>query len=172
MGETIRYTTGACSLGFILVAASDKGVCAISIGDDSEGLADNFTRRFPGAKTGNDKELCGWLEKVTAFVESPKNGLELPLDIRGTDFQKRVWTALQKIPCGATASYAEVARKIGAPKAARAAATACAANPLPLVIPCHRVIHKGGSLSGYGCGVERKRILLAREANRVVPRSH
>jgi AraC family transcriptional regulator, regulatory protein of adaptative response / methylated-DNA-[protein]-cysteine methyltransferase len=163
MGEEIRYTTGACSLGFALVAASGKGVCAISLGDDSEALAIELKIRFPKATVASDRELKGWLARTVSFVESPEKGLELPLDIRGTDFQKRVWAALIEIPLGATASYSEVARKIGSPKAARAVATACAANPLPLVIPCHRVIHRDGSLSGYGCGSERKRVLLAHE---------
>lgn len=164
--EDIRFAVGECSLGSILVAASKKGVCAISLGDDAEALLRDLQDRFPQANliAGDDA-----FEKITATVigcvESPGLGLNLPLDLRGTVFQQRVWQALRDIPPGATASYAEIARRIGAPKSVRAVAGACAANPLPIAIPCHRVISANGAASGYRFGIERKRALIAREAS-------
>ena len=164
-GATIRFAAGECSLGSILVAASDKGVCAILLGDDPDALAHDLQDRFPKAKLlGADAAFERWVATVVGFVEAPRLGLDLPLDVRGTAFQQRVWQALRDIPAGSTASYAEVAKKIGAPKAVRAVAQACAANVLAVAIPCHRVVRNDGSLSGYRWGVERKRKLLEREA--------
>jgi AraC family transcriptional regulator of adaptative response/methylated-DNA-[protein]-cysteine methyltransferase len=160
----IRFTVGQCSLGSILVAASDIGLCAISLGDDADRLIRNLQDRFPRAeRIGGDRELDQWVAKVVGCVEAPQNGLDLPLDLRGSAFQLRVWQALRQIPVGETASYADIARRIGAPKAVRAVAGACAANPLALVIPCHRVVRSDGGLSGYRWGAERKAELLRRE---------
>jgi AraC family transcriptional regulator, regulatory protein of adaptative response / methylated-DNA-[protein]-cysteine methyltransferase len=163
----IRFGVGQCSLGVILVAATDKGVCSIMLGDDPDALVRELEDRFPKARLiGGDTEFEAWMAKVVGFVEAPAIGLDLPLDIRGTAFQQRVWQALRQIPAGATASYAEVAEKIGAPEAFRAVAGACASNPIALAIPCHRVVRTDGALSGYRWGVARKRALLDREAGR------
>jgi AraC family transcriptional regulator of adaptative response/methylated-DNA-[protein]-cysteine methyltransferase len=160
----IRFAVGECSLGSILVARSDKGVCAILLGDDPEALVRELQDRFPSATlVGGDKRFEQLVAKVVGFVEAPGLGLDLPLDVRGTAFQQRVWQALRKIPAGLTATYAEIAARIGAPGSARAVAQACAANPLAVAIPCHRVIRNDGALSGYRWGVERKRALLSRE---------
>ena len=164
-GASIRFAIGECSLGSILVAASDKGVCAILLGDNPEALARDLQDRFPNAMlTGGDAEFDAWVAKVVGFVEMPRLGLDLPLDVRGTAFQQRVWRALSDIPVGSTASYSEIARKIGAPRSMRAVAQACGANALAVAIPCHRVIRSDGELTGYRWGVERKRALLDREA--------
>ena len=165
IGETIRFATGPCSLGSILVAATDKGIAAITFGDDPHVLVEDLQDRFPGADlVGGDVEFEGLVARVVGFVEAPRLGLDLPLDIRGTAFQERVWRALREIPAGETLSYAEVAQRIGSPKAVRAVAGACAANALAVAIPCHRVVRTGGDISGYRWGVERKRTLLQREA--------
>lgn len=162
----IRFAIGECSLGSILVAATERGVCAILLGDDPEELAHDLERRFSRARLiGADASFEELVAKVVGLVEQPRLGAELPLDIRGTAFQERVWNALRKIPAGKTVSYAELARAIGAPKAVRAVAQACAANPLAVAIPCHRVVRTDGGLSGYRWGVERKRELLEREAS-------
>ena len=165
-GETIRFAVGACSLGSILVAATDKGIAAITFDDDPDALVRDLEDRFPAADlVGGDAEFEGTVARVIGFVEAPATGLDLPLDIRGTAFQERVWRALREIPAGRTLSYAEVAARIGAPKAVRAIGTACGANPIAVAIPCHRVVRTGGGASGgYRWGVERKRELLAREA--------
>jgi AraC family transcriptional regulator of adaptative response/methylated-DNA-[protein]-cysteine methyltransferase len=161
----IRFAVGQCSLGAILVAQSERGVCAILLGDDPDALVRDLQDRFPRANLiGGDAECERLVAKVVGFVEAPAVGLDLPLDIRGTAFQQRVWQALQDIPPGSTASYAEIARRIGAPKAVRAVAGACAANALAVAIPCHRAVRNDGALSGYRWGVERKRALLEREA--------
>ncbi|MET0917738.1 MAG: bifunctional DNA-binding transcriptional regulator/O6-methylguanine-DNA methyltransferase Ada [Burkholderiales bacterium] len=161
----IRFAIGECSLGSILVAASERGVCAILMGDDPGELARNLQDRFPRADLiGGDAEFERLVAKVVGFVEAPKLGLDLPLDVRGTAFQQRVWQALREIPAGETVSYSEIANRIGSPKAVRAVAQACAANTLAVAIPCHRVIRNHGGLSGYRWGVERKRALLDREA--------
>lgn len=163
-GAEIRFAIGQSSLGAILVAVSAKGVCAISMGDDPSALLHDLEDRFPQSRLiGADAAFEALIAKVVGFVEAPALGLELPLDVRGTAFQQRVWKALQEISMGSTESYTEIARRIGAPKAVRAVAGACAANPVALAIPCHRVIRKDGALSGYRWGVERKRALLARE---------
>ncbi|TMQ27893.1 MAG: bifunctional DNA-binding transcriptional regulator/O6-methylguanine-DNA methyltransferase Ada [Nitrospirae bacterium] len=162
---TIRFAVGECSLGSILVAQSDRGVCAILMGDDPNALARDLQDRFPRAKLiGGDSKFERLAAKVVGYVDAPRIGLDLPLDIRGTAFQQRVWQALREIPSGKTASYTEIARRIGSPKSVRVVARACAANPLAVAIPCHRVVRNGGGLSGYRWGVERKRALLEKEA--------
>ena len=164
-GESIRFAVGECSLGSILVAKTDRGICAISLGDDPQALVEELQDRFPKAKlVGGDADFEQLVARVVGFVESPQIGLELPLDIRGTAFQKRVWQALREIPPGHTVSYAQVAQRIGEPASVRAVAQACAANVLAVAIPCHRVIRNDGALSGYRWGVERKRVLLGKEA--------
>lgn len=162
----IRFAIGECSLGAILVAASGRGVCAIFLGDDPEALVRDLQDRFPRAElVGGDPEFEQLVVKVVGFVEAPRLGLNLPLDVRGTVFQQRVWQALREIPVGETASYTDIAQRIGAPRSARAVAGACAANPLAVAIPCHRVVRNDGTLSGYRWGVERKRALLNKEAS-------
>jgi AraC family transcriptional regulator of adaptative response/methylated-DNA-[protein]-cysteine methyltransferase len=162
----IRFAVGECSLGSILVASSEWGVCAIFLGDDPEALVRNLQDRFPRATLiGGDAEFEQLVAQVVGFVEAPGVGLDLPLDVRGTAFQQRVWQALREIPAGSTASYTDIAGRIGAPKSVRAVAQACAANPLAVAIPCHRVVRNDGGLSGYRWGVERKRALLQREAH-------
>ena len=164
-GTTIRFAVGQCSLGSVLVAASEKGVCAITLGDDPEALVKDLQDRFPKAEIiGADAGFESVVAKVVGLIEAPRADPGLPLDIRGTAFQQRVWQALREIPLGSTASYADIAKRIGAPKAVRAVAGACAANHIAVAIPCHRVLHKDGSLSGYRWGVERKRSLLQRES--------
>lgn len=164
VGETIRFAVGECSLGSILVATTPKGICSILLGDSPEEILDSFQRQFPKADLiGGDASFEEWVAKVVAFVDDPQIGLDLPLDIRGTAFQKRVWQALREIPHGETASYAEIAQKIGAPKAVRAVAGACASNKLAIAIPCHRVVKSDGALSGYRWGIDRKRSLLIQE---------
>ncbi len=166
----IQFAVGECSLGAILVARSAKGVCAILLGDDPDALVRDLQDRFPRAELiGGDAGFEALVARVVGFVEAPGLGLDLPLDVRGTAFQQRVWQALREIPAGKTASYAEVARRIGAPKAVRAVAAACAANALAVAIPCHRVVRTGGGLSGYRWGVERKRALLENERERDLP---
>ena len=162
----IRFAIGECSLGSILVATSDRGVCAILLGDDPDALARDLQDQFPRAGLiGGDAEFEELVAQVIGFVEAPGIGLDLPLDVRGTAFQQRVWQALREIPAGETASYAEIADRIGSPNAVRAVAQACAANALAVAIPCHRVVRNDGGLSGYRWGVERKRALLAKEAH-------
>jgi AraC family transcriptional regulator, regulatory protein of adaptative response / methylated-DNA-[protein]-cysteine methyltransferase len=164
-GQDIRFAIAECWLGLVLIAASDKGVCAILFGGDPKKLQSDLQKQFPRARLiDGDKEFEQLTAKVLAFVEEPSRGLDLPLDIRGTAFQHRVWDALRRIPVGSTASYAEIAEKIGAPKAVRAVARACATNRIAVAIPCHRVIGSDGSLTGYRGGIERKRALLAKEA--------
>ena len=161
----IHYAVGECSLGSILVAQSRKGVCAILIGDDPDALARDLQDRFRNARLiGGDEGFDELVAKVVGFVEAPRLGLDLPLDVRGTAFQQRVRQALRAIPAGSTVSYEEIARRIGSPKAVRAVASACAANAIAVAIPCHRVVRNDGALSGYRWGVERKRALLARES--------
>jgi AraC family transcriptional regulator of adaptative response/methylated-DNA-[protein]-cysteine methyltransferase len=162
----IHFAIGECSLGSILVAASQRGVCAVLLGDDPDALARDLQDKFPRAHLiGGDKAFEQIVAKVVGFVEAPGVGLDLPLDVRGTAFQQRVWQALKKIPVGTTASYSDIAKQIGSPSAVRAVAQACAANMLAVAIPCHRVVRNDGALSGYRWGVERKRALLDREAS-------
>ena len=161
----IRFAVGECSLGAILVARSDRGVCAISLGSDPDALVRELQVSFPNADLiGADAEFELLVAQVVGLIESPGTGLDLPLEVRGTAFQRRVWQALRDIPAGSTVSYADVARRIGSPAAVRAVASACGANRLAVAIPCHRVVRGDGALSGYRWGVERKRALIDREA--------
>ena len=162
--DTISYATGESALGRVLVARSISGVCAILIGAHDNELVTDLAARFREAKLVPDEaDVQADLAKVTRFVDKPTEGLDLPLGLRGTPFQRRVWEALRAIPVGTTVTYSELANSIGAPNAVRAVAGACAANPIALAVPCHRVVRKNGSLGGYRWGVERKRALLERE---------
>ena len=164
--EEIRFAVAQSSLGAILVASSDRGVASILLGDDPDELVRDLQDRFPKARlVGGDGDYESLVARVVGFVEAPGLGLDLPLDVRGTAFQQRVWQALREIPAGRTASYADIAAKIGSPNAVRAVAGACAANNIAVAIPCHRVVRQDGALSGYAWGVDRKRTLLEREAN-------
>ena len=164
-GARIRFAVGQASLGAVLVAATKKGVCAITLGDDPHALVRELQDRFPNAEfEGGDVEFERMVAQVVGLVEAPGQRLDLPLDIRGTAFQQRVWAALRAIPPGKTATYQEIARAIGQPKAVRAVAQACGANPLAVAIPCHRVVRTDGDVSGYRWGVERKLKLIDREA--------
>ena len=166
-GEAIRYAISDCSLGRVLVAATDKGVCAIAFDDADQDLRAWLLDAFPNATLAQgDEAFEALVETVIALVETPQRGQNLPLDLRGTAFQERVWRALQKIPPGRTVTYAELAVAIGAPNSHRAVAGACAANKLAVVVPCHRVIRSDGGLSGYRWGVARKARLLQREGAR------
>ena len=161
----LRFAIGHSSLGAILVAASPKGIAAILLGDDPQALVRDLEERFPKAELiGGDRAFEDVVAKVIALIEAPGTAFDLPLDVRGTAFQHRVWQALREIPAGSTATYTEIAERIGLPKAVRAVAAACAANRIAVAIPCHRVVRTGGALSGYRWGVERKRKLIAREA--------
>jgi AraC family transcriptional regulator of adaptative response/methylated-DNA-[protein]-cysteine methyltransferase len=161
----IRFAVGECSLGSILVARSQRGIVAIRLGDDPETLAHELQDQFPLAEfIGGDAEFEALVARVVGFIEEPSLGLDLPLDVRGTAFQQRVWQALCEIPVGETASYSDVAARIGAPKSTRAVARACAANGLAVAIPCHRVVRSDGQLSGYRWGVHRKKRLLEQES--------
>jgi AraC family transcriptional regulator of adaptative response/methylated-DNA-[protein]-cysteine methyltransferase len=165
--QRIHFAIGECSLGAILVARSERGICAILMGDDAQALVADVQDRFPRAElVGGDATFDTWVARVVGFVEQPGLGLDLPLDIRGTAFQERVWQALLAIPVGSTASYTDIAARIGQPSAVRAVAQACGANALAVAIPCHRVVRNDGGLSGYRWGVERKRALLDRERHR------
>lgn len=161
----IRFAVGETTLGAILVAESDRGICAIAMGDDPEALVHDLQDRFPKANLiGGDAAFEARVAQVVGFVEAPQTGLDLPLDIRGTAFQQRVWQALRDIPAGETVSYTDIANRIGAPKSVRAVAQACASNKIAVAIPCHRVLRSDGDLSGYRWGVARKRALLEKEA--------
>ncbi len=164
-GAVIRFAVGRCSLGEILVAQSQRGICAILLGDDADALVRDLQDRFPNAQlVGGDADFEQLVAQVIGFVEVPSLGLKLPLDVRGTAFQERVWRALCEIPPGRTVTYTELAARIGAPHSARAVAQACGANRIAVAIPCHRVIRQDGDLAGYRWGVERKRALQRREA--------
>ncbi|MDB5888629.1 MAG: O6-methylguanine-DNA methyltransferase/Ada regulatory protein [Rhodocyclales bacterium] len=164
----IRFAVGECSLGAILVAQSARGVCAVLIGDDADALMRDLQDRFPRATfIGGDAGFEKLVATVVGLVETPAaNSTSLPLDVRGTAFQQKVWQALREIPPGQTVSYTELAKRIGSPKAVRAVAGACAANAIAVLIPCHRVVRNDGALSGYRWGVERKRALLDKEAGK------
>jgi AraC family transcriptional regulator, regulatory protein of adaptative response / methylated-DNA-[protein]-cysteine methyltransferase len=169
-GETIRFVTVATPLSWALVAATDRGICMTALGDDRDRLTTALQQRFPMAELiAEDAGLKEWADRIVRFITAPEQNLDLPLDIRGTAFQARVWRALQKIPLGKTASYAEIAATLGQPKAVRAVAQACAANKLALIVPCHRVIRSDGELGGYRWGLERKRALLERERAAATP---
>jgi AraC family transcriptional regulator, regulatory protein of adaptative response / methylated-DNA-[protein]-cysteine methyltransferase len=169
-GTAIRFAVGKCSLGSILVAASKKGICAIFLGDNPAALTNDLAKRFPKAQLiPADRHFQDLVAKVIRFVEAPRTGLDLPLDLRGTVFQRRVWKALREIPIGTISSYSEIAKRIGAPESVRAVARAIASNRLAVVVPCHRVLRRDGSISGYHWGVERKRSLLEKE--RLAPKA-
>lgn len=161
-GLVIQYSTMKTSLGHVLVAKTDKGICKISLGDDPLSLVEDLRWEFGNAKIENHADPCA-LQPVIDYIDSKTNTIDLPLDLRGTSFQMRVWKELQKIPCGQTATYEEIATRIGSPTATRAVARACASNKVALAVPCHRVVRKGGAVSGYRWGVERKQALLKRE---------
>lgn len=164
-GERVRYAVARAYLGWVLVAATERGLCAIDLGDDPAALAEGLRARLPRAELqADDPDFAAWVAQVVAFLEAPGRGLGLPLDIQGTAFQRRVWAALQAIPPGQTASYAEVAAQVGQPGAARAVAQACAANSLAVAVPCHRVVRGDGARGGYRWGAARKAALLEREA--------
>ena len=163
-GAAIRFAVGQCSLGAILVAATEKGVCAIFLGEDPDALVRDLQDRFPNAQLiGGDTAFERLVAQVVGFVEAPTQAVDFPLDLRGTAFQQKVWQALRKIPAGSTATYSEIAKRIGRPKAVRAVGAACGDNPIAVAIPCHRVLRLDGNLSGYRWGVDRKRALLAKE---------
>ena len=163
--DSIRFAVGECSLGAVVVATSAKGICAILLGDDAAGTVSDLRERFPDAQPIRDRlGFEAVLAGVVAFIEAPARGLDLPLDPRGTAFQRRVWKALCEIPVGSTATYSDIARQLGAPKAAYLIGEACAANPIAVAIPCHRVVRQDGTFGGYRWGIKRKRALLQREA--------
>jgi AraC family transcriptional regulator, regulatory protein of adaptative response / methylated-DNA-[protein]-cysteine methyltransferase len=165
MNTPIHFDIGSSTLGRVLVATNDRGICAILLGDSSQAVSRDLRARFPRAQFALDPQrLARVMPRVIEFIEGRNASLDLPLDPAGTDFQRRVWRALRGIPVGTTASYSDIARRIDAPKSCRAVAQACGANPIALAIPCHRVVRSDGALSGYRWGVARKRALLAREA--------
>ena len=169
-GEAIRFATAKTALGWVLVAATERGICAAELGDRRESLVAGLTARFAAASLREDRAgLRDWVAQISAFIASPDHALELPLDVRGTAFQAQVWRALQRIPPGSTASYAEIAAALGRPRAVRAVAQACASNPVALLVPCHRAVRSDGELAGYRWGIERKRALLARECAAAAP---
>lgn len=164
-GVEIRFAVGQCALGALLVAASDTGICEIALHEDPEQLVRNLQDRFKAARLiGADRKFEQWMAAAVGFVENPSVGLHLPLDVRGTAFQRRVWEALREIPVGTTVTYTDIAERIGSPRSVRAVARACATNSIALAIPCHRVVRTDGSLAGYRWGIERKRELIEREA--------
>ena len=168
--QTIRFALAECSLGSLLVASTAQGVCCVLLGDDPQMLIEDLQQRFAAAELiGADGQYEQTVAQVVSLIEQPRLGLALPLDIQGTAFQQRVWQALQKIPAGHTLSYSELARQMGMPQSARAVASAVAANPIAVAVPCHRVLRNDGSISGYRWGVERKRALLLREAQQCSP---
>lgn len=165
--EPITYACGTSSLGFFLIAQSNKGICAILLGDNQAELIAELTARFPAAHLQErEQDLTDFVQQLIKLIEQPTQSISLPLDIRGTLFQQRVWKLLQAIPAGETRSYSEIAQALGTPKTVRAVASACAANALAIVIPCHRVVRSDGNLAGYRWGLERKKNLLQREADK------
>lgn len=169
-GNDIWYAILPCYLGWVLIAATRIGICSIEFGDHPRDLEILLKNRFPGATVQEEDPLfTGWVKETLAYIEQPGNGLNLPLDIQGTTFQRKVWAALQEIPGGTRVSYTEIAKQIGQPKACRAVAQACAANHLAVAVPCHRVVRENGDLGGYKWGIARKHLLLLREDNKVIP---
>lgn len=163
--STIHYATGLCASGTVLAAQNERGICAILLGDNADALVQDLRQRFSGAELiDSNATLQPLLKQVADFIATPGKKTDFPLDLQGTDFQKKVWQALRKIPVGKTTTYTDIAKSIGSPSAVRAVAGACAANPIAVIIPCHRVLKRDGSLSGYRWGIERKRELLLREA--------
>ena len=168
-GETIRYTIVSTWLGWAIVAATERGICMTALADSRAALESDLRRRFPSAELRPaDAALSGWAERVVRYITRPGDTLDLPLDIRGTAFQARVWRALQKIPPGKTVTYSDIAAALGQPQSVRAVAQACASNKLAVVVPCHRVVRRDGDLAGYRWGIERKRALLDRERGAVM----
>src|SRR5919108_799685 len=166
-GARIAYTITSSPLGRLLVAATDRGICAVSLGDDDAFLEQELAREYPAAElTRDDGALAQWVNAILRHVNGQQPHLDLPLDVQATAFQRRVWQALREIPYGTTRSYSAIARSLGRPTATRAVARACATNPVSLIIPCHRAVRQDGSLGGYRWGVERKRALLTTEADR------
>lgn len=169
-GEVLTYDLAPCALGWVLGALSQRGVCAILLGDAPEVLEADLRSRFPNATLERASPgLAAAMGAIVDLVEAPETDLGLPLDIRGTVFQQKVWQALSTIPPGRTATYEEIAARLGAPRAHRAVAGACAANPLAVAIPCHRVVRKTGALGGYRWGLSRKEALLERERRKADP---
>jgi len=162
--ECVRYAVATCSLGAVIAASAGGRLCALWFGDSPAALIASLRERFPQAQAANDAEMTRLMARAVDLVERPHLEWREPLALAGTPFQLEVWAALREIPAGETASYSEIARRIGRPRALRAVASAIAANPIAIVVPCHRVIHSDGSISGYAAGVERKRVLLRREA--------
>jgi AraC family transcriptional regulator of adaptative response/methylated-DNA-[protein]-cysteine methyltransferase len=164
---TIGFAIAPCSLGFVIIAVSEQLIRSIMVGDDPEMLVSDLQNQFPNdAIEVNQNDDAGLVAKVLDLIEHPDQGVALPIDVRGTDFQMRVWDALKKVPAGTTVSYTFLAEQIGAPNAVRAVAQACAANPLAVAIPCHRAVRANGDLAGYRWGIDRKRSLLEREAKK------
>lgn len=165
-GLVVRYASAPTALGHVLVAATDKGICRIAFGDEPTALADELRAEFSNARLNEDAAcIAPFIARVEAYLRGEQERVELPLDIAATAFQQRVWDALQRIPYGQTRSYSQIAEVVGAPRAVRAVASACATNPVALAIPCHRVVQKGGALAGYRWGLQRKAALLAAEAS-------
>ena len=162
MNQPILFSTGRCALGIALVAKSERGLCALLLGDDSAALAVDLRQRFPQAEV-REAPLEPLVSQVATFLAAPAAGLDVTLDLHGSAFQKKVWKALQEIPAGSTESYGAIAQRIGAPQSAKEVGEACAANPIAVAIPCHRVVRKDGGLAGYRWGVRRKRALLELE---------
>jgi len=161
----IAYAMTSCSLGTVLVAGTTEGVSAVLLGDTIEAVVAELAQRFPGSALQWEPERLGaWLDRAVALVERPAAVFDAPLDVHGTVFQLLVWQALRGIPAGSTATYSDIAARVGRPDAVRAVAGACAANPVAIAVPCHRVVRSDGGLAGYRWGIERKRALLAREA--------
>jgi AraC family transcriptional regulator of adaptative response/methylated-DNA-[protein]-cysteine methyltransferase len=165
--EMIGYEIGVCSLGKLLVATSEQGVCAILMGDDAGDLARDLQRRFPQAELILGAVPAGHFARVASHIAAPRSGLDLPLDLQGSEFRKRVWRALRAIPPGALQTYGEIARRVGAPRAAKEVGEACAANALAVAVPCHRVVRSDGTLAGYRWGAKRKLALLMLEGARL-----
>ncbi|MDR5694159.1 MAG: methylated-DNA--[protein]-cysteine S-methyltransferase [Armatimonadota bacterium] len=160
----IRYTVTPCPLGNLLVAATEKGICSVMLGTSPAELEALLVKEYPHAEFHRDPAgLDRWVRVLLKYLNGQQRALDLPLDVRGTAFQQRVWEELRRIPYGSTRTYSDIARAVGRPKASRAVARACATNPVALLIPCHRVVRKGGDPGGFGWGVERKRALLALE---------
>jgi AraC family transcriptional regulator of adaptative response/methylated-DNA-[protein]-cysteine methyltransferase len=157
---TVRYTVAECALGYVAIARTAKGLAAAFIGDDAARLAEHMEERFGGAERWDGDELT---QRVVDALDNSTDDLGIPVDPTGTEFQKSVWRALREIPAGATVTYSELARRIGRPDSVRAVASACGANPIAVIVPCHRVIGKDGSLAGYAWGIDKKRMLLQRE---------
>jgi len=166
MNELILFSTERCALGVVLAAKSERGLCALLLGDDAATLVSELQQRFPGADLRRDDvTLASLMAAVTAFLQNPADGLDATLDLRGTEFEQRVWQTLRAIPAGAIETYGAIARRLGMPRAAKEVGEACAANAIAVAIPCHRVVRKDGGLAGYRWGVRRKRALLELERN-------